>query len=86
MNVTVKVAFGAHDPSSPLESSRPRIIGMMPSTPGLPSIVCVLPEPVWPYAKTVALTPSSTTSASPAHASSKTSTLFASPLKTWSKS
>ena len=29
--------------------------GMMPAAPGSPIIVYVLPDAVWPYAKTVAL-------------------------------
>jgi hypothetical protein len=33
---------------------------MMPGSPALPRIVCVLPEEVWPYAKTVPLKPATT--------------------------
>ena len=39
--------------------SRPAVRGMMPGSSGEPCMVCVLPAPVTPYAKTVVWRPSS---------------------------
>ena len=68
----------------PRNTSR-RLKIIKPGSPARPTIVCVLPEPVAPYAKTVAFTPESTPRTSGFAVPSYTSSLLASPSNAPSK-